>query len=295
MIRLMVGLAILSALSNSTAQDSSPSTGLLNRRYVDGERSNYLMKGSNDGRTYEIRLTAIVKKGIDGRFFEEYGWSGLIVDGAPQPLTPASREFRQAVTLAGGLPFTFPDLSKVQPAMIGPITDLLTFYSDLMLAIHTGQLRKPGDRFLFPNPTASSWADGTRVLIGESAIDFDVHLTSIDRTRDVATLLVKHVPPSAPKIRTPADWMREPVADTPNNWVQVRRTPDAYIAAVGKETFDVTLTVGLSTGRILSATMDNLVEATRQECVDEALTNCAEPRPNRIIRRIEMSLIGLEQ
>ena len=67
-------------------------------------------------------------------------------------------------------------LSRVQPGLIGPVTDLLTFYSDLFLAIHGGTLRAPGDRFLFPSPTVSSWADGVRVMIGESEVDFDVRL-----------------------------------------------------------------------------------------------------------------------
>ena len=213
-----------------------------------------------------------------------------MVDGVPQALTPASREFRQAVTLAGGSPFTLPDLSRVQPGLIGPVTDLLTFYADLFLATHAGQLREPGDRFFFANPMVSSWADGTRVLIGEDSIDFDIHLTGIDWSRGVATLLVKHAPPKAPKIRIPAEWMRAPVAGTPNNWVQVRKAAGAYIGAVGKETFDVELTIRLSAGEILSATMDNLVEAVARECVDVELSDCGKPRPNPTVRRIEMSL-----
>jgi hypothetical protein len=133
------------------------------------------------------------------------------------------------------------------------------------------------------------------VLIGEDSIDFDITLTGIDRSRGVATLLVKHVPPKAPTLRLPAEWMREPVADTPNNWVQVRRAKGRYFAAVGKETFDVQLTVGLAAGQIVSATMDNVVEAVGRECADLALTDCGESRPGptvrRTVRRIEMSLI----
>lgn len=290
MIRLMIGIVVLSACMGSLAQDSSSSAGLLSRRYRDGERLSYLMKGRNNDRTYQVRLTAVVKRRADGQFVEEYGWSDLIVDGVAQPLTPASREFRPAVTLAGGSPFTLPDLSRVQPGLIGPVTDLLTFYADLFLATNAGQLREPGDRFFFANPMVGSWADGTRVLVGEDSVDFDIHLTGIDRSRGVAMLLVKHVPPKAPKIRIPAEWMREPVAGAPNNWVQVRRAAGAYIGAVGKETFDVELTIRLSAGEILSATMDNLVEAVARECADVELSDCGERRPNPTVRRIEMSL-----
>ena len=286
MIRLMIGIVALSAFMGSPAQDSSSSARLLSRRYRDGERLSYIMKGRNNDWTYQVRLTAIVRRGGDGQFVEEYAWSDFVTDGVPQPLTPASREFRHAVTLAGGSPFTMPDLSRVQPGLIGPVTDLLTFYADLFLATSSGQLHKPCDRFFFANPMVSSWA----VLIGEDAIDFDIHLTGIDRSLGVATLLVKHVPPKVPKIRIPAEWMREPVAGAPNNWVQVRRAAGAYIGAVGKETFDVELTIRLAGGEILSATMDNLVEAVARECADVELSDCGERRPDPTVRRIEMSL-----
>ena len=54
--------------------------------------------------------------------------------------------------------------------------------------------------------------------------------------------------------------MHAPVADTPNNWVQVRHEGDSYVAAVGQETFDVELSISLESGRILRATMVNPVE-----------------------------------
>ena len=170
------------------------------------------------------------------------------------------------------------------------MTDLWTFYADLFLATRAGQLREPGNRFFFPSPKVSSWADGTRVLIGEDEIDFDVHLTRVDKSRDQAVLLVKHVTPKVAKIRIPAEWMRVPVADVPNNWVQVRREGTSYIASAGKETFDVELTIRLSSGEILSATLDNLVDAVARQCGDAELADCGGSRPSRTVRRIEMTL-----
>ena len=57
---------------------------------------------------------------------------------------PQAKAFRLAVTLEGGAPFESPDLSKA-PGLIGPVTDVLTFYSDLFLAMHQGALRQAGD------------------------------------------------------------------------------------------------------------------------------------------------------
>jgi hypothetical protein len=49
---------------------------------------------------------------------------------------------------------------------------------------------------------------------------------------------VVHVPPQNPGTKIPVDWMRAPVADTPNNWVQVEKHAEKKIVAeVGKETY----------------------------------------------------------
>ena len=261
---------------------------LLERRYQEGDRFGYLMTGRDNDGTYTVRLAAIVTRDAAGQFVEEYAWSDLVVDGVPRQLTPMGERFRQAVTLRGDAPFVFPDLSVLQPGLIGPVTDLLTFHADLFLAMHAGQLRTPGDRFVVQRDAPNSWADGTMVLIGEGAIDFDIRLTAIDRSSGVARLLVRHVVPEAPAIQMPAAWMRAPVADTPNNWVQVRRENGRYVAAVGQETFDVELGVELISGRILRATMDNLVETIVRDCVDAGLTDCGEPRRGRILRHVEL-------
>ncbi len=124
--------------------------------------------------------------------------------------------------------------------------------------------------------------------IGEGSIDFDIRLTDVDQSNGVARLLVRHVVPEAPAIRIPATWMRAPVADTANNWVQVRREGGRYVAAVGKETFDVELIVDLASGRIVRAAMDNPVETVVRDCADIGLTECGEPGRRRILRRVEL-------
>ena len=282
-------LAVAIGFLSLAGQDTQPGR-LLSRRYVDGERLEYLMKAQNNGSRYEVRVTATTRKTTDGRFVDELAWSDMVVNGSPRALPESSRALRLVVTLEGGTPFEMPDLSKA-PGLIGPITDTTTFYADLFLAMHQGALRQAGDHFYFSNPTTASWADGTAVVLGEDHIDFDITLTTVDRASDTATLQIKHVPPSAPAIRLPADWMRTRVADTPNNWVQVRKTATGFTASVGKETFDVTLNVDISSGRILSARMENPVINITRECSDVGLTQCGDARTTPTERRIELSLV----
>lgn len=283
-------LAVAAAFVPFAAQDASPPGRLLTRRYVEGDRLQYVMKGRDDGSSYEVRLTATTTKSAEGGFVEEFAWSILVMGGAARPLSPMAQQFRLAVTLDGGMPFVSPDLSKA-PGLVGPVADVMTFYADLFVAMHQGMLRRAGDHFVFHNPVKASWADGRVVVIGEDAVDFDITFEDVDPRSGVAVLLIKHIPPAEPDIRLVADWMRTPVADTPNNWVMVTRTPDGYIASVGKETFDVELRLAIADGKILSATMDNPVTRVTRDCSDAALTRCGEPRRNPMSRRIEMSLL----
>ena len=171
--------------------------------------------------------------------------------------------------------------------LVGPILDLFTFYVDLGLAIRNGNLTHAGDHFYFQYGKPASWANGP-VILGEDSIDFDITLKEVDQAQQIATVIARHVPPAKPEIRIPADWMRAPVADTPNNWVEVKKDGDKYLAAVGKETFDCEIKVSLTNGKILSATMDNPVEVVERECLDEALMKCGEPKRYQIRRQIEI-------
>lgn len=283
-------LAVFAACSGLLAQSTTSSLRLLTRRYREGETLQYHMKAMNDGRRYEVQASAVVKKDEKGVFIEEFAWSNVISNGAQVSLPPASAEFRQVLSLDPRKLPGVPKLAGVHPILIGPITDLLTFYADVWLAAQVGNLRKVGDHKYQTYGTPSSWADGNRVVLGEDSIDFDMTLQAIDETHHTATLLVRHVPPDKSKVKLPAAWMQEPVAGTSNNWVEVMRDSGKYIAAVGQETFDVHIVVSLLDGKIVAGTIENPVKAVERDCKDEALTNCGDPRPREIMRRIEIAL-----
>ena len=183
-----------------------------------------------------------------------------------------------------------PGFGSLQPELIGPVLDLWTFYVDLQLAYQQTELKRPGDHVTIKHGLPNSWADGVSTLVGHDAIDFEITLVGIDKCRNQAELLIKHVPPDKLSINVPAEWMKEPVADTPNNWVQVKKKDGKYIAAVGKETFDVAATVNVKTGEILSVKMNNPYEILEKECSDSALMNCGSPKRLKNFRKIEINL-----
>jgi len=238
---------------------------------------------------YEARVSGVVKKNTAGVFVEDLAWSDLQVNGKPMALTPASEQLLETLSLAPDYNLSIPDLSQVHPMLTGPITDLLAFYADVQLATKQKTLEKAGDHSYVKHNAPNSWADGKYVVVGQDAIDFDITLKSIDKAAKTALLVVRHVPPKEPAIQWPAEWMRAPVGDAPNNWLEVEKSGDKYAAEVGKETFEADITLALATGQILSAAMDNPVEVLQRDCTDRALASCGDPIRYRIRRQIAIA------
>jgi hypothetical protein len=275
-------------LAGQAPSKVSPS---LHRTYRAGETLVYQMTGVNEDWHYQIQADGVVKQDAAGRFIEEYRWSNLVSNHQKTDLTPDTANFRQQVTLDPSRNPSMPDLTHVDPKLIGPITDFMTFYVDLWLVEKLGQLKKPGDHFYFKRGTPSSWADGQYVILGQSSIDFDLTWKSLDETSQTAVIEIRHVPPEKPQITLTADWMHTPVADTQNNWVGVNRTQDGkFHAAVGKETFDVEIKVSLVDGKILTGSLDNVVKTSERDCTDQALTQCSDPKPHVINRKVDIVL-----
>jgi hypothetical protein len=278
--------------STLAAQTSTGAGSPLARHYREGEALTYQMTAVNDAWHYTADATGVVKKNTDGSYIEEFRWTGMTSNGQPVALAPSMATFRMQLSLDPGRTPSGPELAKVDPQMIGPTLDLMTFYVDLWLVNKIGVLQHPGDHFYVPNPQPSSWADGTHVLTGVDLIDFDLNLQSIDPVKKTAMVVVHHVPPPHTNLQYPAAWMHTPVADTPNNWVEVSKTKEGkYQAGAGKETFDVFITVSTVDGKILSAMMDNPVVMSRRLCHDAALTQCGEAQPQTIHRHIEIALV----
>jgi hypothetical protein len=277
----MTALATIGGSSRGMRMVSATPGGILSRHYEQGEKLTYHMTGSNQEWHYAIDANGTAKRDASGRFYEEYAWSGMISDGAAYSL-PEANQFRQKLSLEPDVSLSVPDLNHVDPKMIGPITDLLTIYSDLWLANKMGIFSKAGDHFYFKSGTANSWVDGNYVLLGQDSIDFDLTLTKVDQPNQTATLVVRHVPPQKPEIKISVEWMRAPVADTPNNWIEVEKHGEKKITAeVGKETFEVEININLKNGRIISAKIDNPVEVLSRDCEDVELTWCGDRSDSR--------------
>lgn len=289
MSRMFCVLLILVASANLAM--SQPVANPLVRRYRAGEQLSYRMTAINQGRHYSIQIDGVVKRKDGGPFYVVFRWSKMISNGKHVELAPVMADYRARFSLDPEMMPTPPDLSKADPRTIGPITDFLTIYSDLWLAAKSNKLHQPGDHFHFKSPVAPSWADGSHVLVGTDSIDFNFTLESVNRRKGIAVLEVRHVPPARQRLQLPAAWMKTPIGDTPNNWLQVERDGNgSYDASVGQETFDVLITVSLADGRILHAIIKNPVNTVERVCKNRELTQCGDAHRHHIFRKVEVDI-----
>lgn len=283
--------AALSLLTLLCAQSAGAQhAGVLARRYREGDSLHYEMVATNAYRDrvlrYSARAVGVVQRDSLGHFVEDFEWSALVRNDSAVALPAGTASVHERLSLAPEV-VPAPDIRHTSPLLVGPALDLLTFYVDVWLAAKL-PLGKAGDHLRVPGPGATSWADGQVVTLGEDAIDFDVTLTAIDSLAKLARLTVRHVPPDSSRVRLPADWMRGPLYATPNNWVEITRRDETYVAAVGRESFEVQLDVRLGDGRIVAAHMDNPVDVLERTCTDAVLLRCGAPVRYRIVRTIAL-------
>src|SRR6185312_3675405 len=97
---------------------------LLQRQYQAGQGVAYHMTGDNDGWHYAADARGAVAQ-TNGVFQEDFAWSNLVSNGQAQALPPAMAAWRQSLSLDPNRMPSPPDLSQVDPRLIGPVTDLM--------------------------------------------------------------------------------------------------------------------------------------------------------------------------
>ena len=232
LITLMaLGCSTLSGRSPAANDQPSP----FERKYGDGETLNYRIQMTHtyDGTitsTYDAHAAGIVKSD-DKDFYEKFHWTSVIGDGNKITLSPAADNFRQVLSLVPPFRLSIPaELTNLGSSLIGPITDLLTFYADESLIIRHPNIRHPSDHLYLNASVASSWGSG------QDCLDFEITLLSLDQLKHLGMIKVSHLPPSKICIKPPAKWMESQVIDTPNNWYDIDRSKKKWVASAGKET-----------------------------------------------------------
>jgi len=175
------------------------------------------------------------------------------------------------------------------PAMLGMVTDLVTFYVAVGPKSGITRLEQEGDRAM-GEPVTGDWSDGETFPLGQDKLAVEIEMTGLSEKQ--VYFETRFRPPAETSLEAYRPWMKAPVCgDTPNNWQMVRRQPNGYLAAWGCEEFTVRSTVDRETGRILRATMSNDVARAVRFCADEELSACQPTPQMREHRDLELVLL----
>jgi hypothetical protein len=277
MFKALTAALVLSSCATSTPQLSP------HRSYRDGESFSYEMttrafhNGQLTGATRAISVHSVNAN------TETIRWVSLI-ESEVDHTDIAQQVAPYTVSLAEGGSLDLPPLDF--PAMTGSITDLHTFYVAVSERLGLSGLTAVGDSTV-SDALIGDWADGEDILLGKDCTR--ATLTLIERTADTATLEARFTPPSEPCFEPAYDWMSERIdASLPNNFQQVRVNGEQRMAMWGLEQFSVRVVIDRDSGRILSGTLENLLQLTiRGGCTAE-LSNCQFETPMEIRRHVEL-------
>lgn len=266
----------------------------LTRNYTEGEFISYKMTGTNvDGQikhAYSLNLKGIVQMEASKTYSELFGLSNFVFDGQSIDLDTQSLKFTERVSLDPRFdnPSHYPDQSKIDTRLKAPSDDLFNIYVDLQLVAKLAMLQKAGDNIYINYAKPTSWDNGH----GQTCVDFKILLESIDLANGIAVVSVHHVPPKTECVNLPAAWMKDPVVNgmdtNPNNVVDIQSRGDSqFNIIVGKENIDVTMRVGLVTGKLISADLIDSLILVERLCADSLGRSCQSPKTypqQRVIR-----------
>src|SRR5579864_2074709 len=150
---ILLFLAAIAQIATAQADEKGADSNLLSRHYRDGERGVYHMTATNQQGpqtiSYEADAVGVVKKGDSGIWYEEIGWTNLIWNHEAVTLSSTAQNFRELLSLDPRYKLSVPNLGQLDPRLIGPVTDLLTFYSDLALEMRQSGFTKAGAHTYF--------------------------------------------------------------------------------------------------------------------------------------------------
>ena len=283
------GLTLLCTIvPSAAAQPSTPNEYSYERRYVEGDVDHFEIKARSENGASELvgvsEHRTFLKQGVP---FERVQWIQLTESELGDQTFFAREVPPYDLSLA-------PD-GELKPvrvygssSMLGMVTDLYTFFFAVSPGAGTTSVSRAGDTYSGAEPIDGDWSDQPGFVVGEDRTSVQLKLVSIDAER--VSYQTDLLPPREPSLAMRRPWMEEQVcAGTPNNFQMVLRQEDSYLAIWGCERTQIISEVDPSSGKILSARMDNRLKYRTRLCTDEQLDRCADD-PTEVTKNRQVSL-----
>lgn len=269
------------------------------RSYQPGDRYQYILTTevlqNGKPRSFYVGETEhLVSVSPAGGPTEQIRWLSSSLNGQKldaRDLTVPNYE----MSLSPRAPLIAPDLKTllraVPGAMVGMVTDLLTYYAAINPNAGIRSVRQVGDLWKSPAPLKGEWSDKDGLTAGEDCITPVTEM--IELTDQIAWYRTSYLAPETPCLRLRKEWMLAPVdGSVPNNMQQVSRADvlSRWMVLWGHEQFIIDTWVERSSGKILKASMNNTLTLKMKVECDEQLESCAAEFPYTLQRNEVLSL-----
>ena len=189
----------------------------------------------------------------------------------------------------GGVGLALPDILGWDMAVVGPVTDLLTFWVAISPQAGIDKVSKVGQSYVLPEAPVASWANGVDIPVGQDCIQISITLKELGES--TAVFETRFMPPEEASLKMLKSWMDESVVEgTPNNFQQQMSMGEAAMVMWGREYFVVTSTVRRADGMLLSATMSNELQLKMKIGCSSELQACKHEVPLHIRRELSLEL-----
>jgi hypothetical protein len=294
---LLLGMLLTASISSMAQNTGITASKLFGRKYKTGETYRYKLtteewhSGKWDHTSIVICELKVIKDSM-GIPYDEVRWISKkmmtpkdTVDATKSALTV--KPYRISLDPRGRI-----DIPRIEvPEMTGAIEDFNTFFVAISPLVGVSKLIKKGDSVLAKDPITADFSNGSTILKGQDCIGLSIKLTELTKSR--AILYTPFFPPSKPCLNFLTPDMNTPVvADTINNFQMVMQTGnEQYLVQYGREFFYINSTVRRSDGKIITATMFNILNLKQKINCDKEYKNCQFEMPFSEQRNLKLELV----
>lgn len=177
-----------------------------------------------------------------------------------------------------------------EPAMTEPITDLHTFFVAVSPALGATRLKNAGDSYTKPQPAIGDFSNGANILKGQDCLQTSMSLMAI--SGDTDRVQTRFFPPLTNGLSYITPEMSTPViADTVNNFQMLMPAGNGkFNVQYGRELFTIDSKISKAEGKLLDASMFNLLSLRLNIMCDQQYQHCAMQMPMSIARKLSLEL-----
>jgi hypothetical protein len=277
------------------------------RRYVPDEQYSYLLKRtylqngawSSTGEALSHHKVSIERGvGIENVNWPTYWFKNKKYPKGRDLGNDAKSIGAYEISLDPNGPLEIPSLNLVPPSMVANVTDLNAFYVAISPQAGIRQLKQVGDHY-DGKSVRGDWGGTPGTPTGEDCVQLRLELTGLSATTANVKTTFLPSPLGCEGFSFKTAWMVPPVSGTTaNNFQEVTHSGKKFDVMWGQEEFTINSVIDRSSGKILSATMENPLHLKLKAGCDQNLENCikmadgTDSAPVLIQRTIELKLLN---